>query len=252
MKKFTLILIFMISSCTFFSFQLKPSIAKAQNYEYFRVLSENVYIYQDSLCSQKLFEVPKTYYVKAESITQEYARVSFGYENSGYPVIIGYMKIGELTVVENTPTNPYNLIKVSTALSDILFNDPNLKNAYFNVPTSTFMTYYGNYNLDNGTKLCFVYCNNKLGYIDANSLNPFTLPLNSDPLPSENVETNTDVDENIENETLNPPSSLKGEGLQIIIIVGISIICISIVYTLFKPSKNKVYKREPVPYEDDE
>ena len=247
MKKFALISIYITLICVIFN--IKPTTANAQNYEYFRVLISDAYIYQDALCTQKIFEVPKTYYVKAESYNKEYARVSFGYDNSGYPVIMGYMKVSDLTPASVVPTNPYNVIKVSTALSDILFNDANLKNAYFNVPNNTFMTYYGNYNLENGSTLCYVYCNNKLGYIDLNSLNPFSVPDNLDPLPKE-PEPETEVDGTENSKT--PPSSLKGEGLQIIIIVGISIICISIVYTLFKPSKNKIYKRENVEFEDEE
>ncbi len=252
MKKFTLILIYAFLSITLFGFHIKPNDAYAQNCEYFRVLEENVYIYQDALCTQKIFEIPKTYYVKIENFSQEFARVSYGYENSGYPVIIGYMKVSELTACQTTPTNPYNLIKVSTSISDVLFNDPALNKAYFNVASSSFMTFYGYYVLENGTKLCYVYCNNKLGYIDVNSLNPFTLPLNTDPLPSVDPLPDDDSDNNEQNQTVNPPSNLKGEGLQIIIIVGISIICISIVYTIFKPSKNKVYKREPLEFEDEE
>ncbi len=251
MKKFTVITIyiFFINLILISSLNFKPQNAYANTYEYFRVLVNDAYIYQDALCTQKIFEIPKTYYVKAESYNKEYARVSFGYDNNGYPVIMGYMKVSELSLVNTTPSNPYSIIKVSTALSDILFNDADLKNAYFNVPNNTFMTYYGNFNLDNGSTLCYVYCNNKLGYIDLNSLNPFSVPENSDPLPKE--EPDTEVDGTLEN-TVTPPSSLKGEGLQIIIIVGISIICISIVYTLFKPTKNKVYKREPDHFEDEE
>lgn len=250
MKKFTtfIICIFMLL-LSFGSLFIGASTVLASSYEYFRVLEDGVYMYQDSLCTQKLFEVPKTYYVKAENQGQEFVRVSYGYESSGYPVIIGYMKTSELTLMETAPSKPYSIIKVSTALSDILFNDPELKNAYFNVPNNNFLTFYGYYNLENGTKLCYVYCNNKLGYIDYLSLNPFTVPDNLDPLPETN-EPSTDTDATVT--PTDPPSSLKGDALQIIIIVGISIVCISIVYTLFKPTKNKIYKREPTDFEDEE
>ena len=250
MKKFTIIIFFIAIFCA--NIKFKPTIASAENYEYFRVLNDGVYIYQDSFCTQKIFEVPKTYYVKIENLTQEFARVSYGYENNGYPVIIGYMKLSEITSSKITPTNPFNLIKVSTNLSDVLFNDATLKNAYFNVSNNTFMTYYGSYTTESGSKLCYVYCNNKLGYIDLNSLNPFSMPQNTDPIETENPKQEDNEQETLEPEDNSPPSSLKGEGLQIIIIVGISIICISIVYTLFKPTKNKVYKREQTDFTDEE
>ncbi len=222
--------------------------ASANTIEYYRVLNENTYIYSNSLLTDKIFEVPNTYYVKVESVTQSYARVSYGYDDFNYPVIMGYMKLEELTPCETIPSNPFSIIKISTSMSDILFNDSELKSAYFNVPSETFMTYYGNFTNQNGTKLCYVYCNNKLGYIDVNSINSFSVPKNTDPIIVEGEETPPPQDE----VTPETPSSLKGESLQIIIIVGISIVSISIVYALFKPSKNKIYKKQPISYEDEE
>ncbi len=215
--------------------------AYANSETYYRVLNENVYIYSNANFDKVLFKVPYSYYVKVESINGNTARVVYGNDQDNYPVIIGYMKIEELSKAQITPLTPFAIIKVSTANSDILFNDVERKKAYFNVPSDTFMIYYGEILDSNSNTLCMVYCNNKLGYIDKNCLNPYNIPLNSDAIINpEDEEPSKPTDTTI----TDPPSAFLGENLQIIIIVGISIICISVVYALFKPSNNKTNKTE--------
>lgn len=234
-------LLFFIVSIYLISFiYLTPTkIVKADSEKYMRVLSNGVYIYSDSNFENKLFEIPYGYYVKVENVNGNTARVTYGSNDENYPVIMGYSKVSELTEIDYTPTKPFIVIKVSTSFSDVLFNDPNLSKAYFNVPENTFMYYYGEYKTVNGNNFCYVYCNNKLGYFDKLCLNPFTVPNSPDVItPPENSESK-EPDLQEENEKTSP---LPAESLQIIIIVGLSVISISIVYYLFKPSKQKTEK----------
>ena len=207
---------------------------KANTVDYLRVLNSSAYVYDTSALTNKIFCVPYGYYVKVENVGSESVRVTYGNDDSDYPVIMGYMYLDDLTTVTTPPTKPFSVIKVSTASSDILFNDSSLKKAYFNVPADTLMYYYGDFTVDN-KKLSYVYCNNKLGYIDTACLNPFTIPESPDEiiLPTPEVNENeSEVTPESNNQTVN-----VGENLQIIIIVGISVISVSVVYFLFKPSK---------------
>ena len=187
--------------------------------------------------TNKLFKIPYSYYVKIENANDTLARVSYGNDNENYPVIMGYLDLSQLTPTSIIPSNPFSTIKVSSSYSDVLFNDNKLSKAYFNVPDSTFMIYYGDYVMENGKEISYVYCNNKLGYFDKLALNPFSVPLNKDPIQYDNL--NSDSEEQNPQEENKKTSSLPAESLQIIIIVGLSIICISIVYALFKPNKTK-------------
>ena len=232
----------LIIFCILFYIFLLPLSYKTVNANgktYYRILKENAYIYADVNLTSPMFIIPYTYYVKAENVSGTTARVVYGDENSDYPVIIGYMPLTDLTLSDITPINPYAVIKVSTNVSDILFNDVNKKKAYFNIPSETFMIYYGEIKDSNFNTLCMVYCKNKLGYIDKTSLNSFKIEQNSDPLPSIKEEPTTPSDGG----NLLAPSSALGENLQIVIIVGISTICISVVYALFRPTKNKTTKQ---------
>ena len=234
MKKICLIL-YLITIHTFY-FNIHAVSVKASSEKYMRVLSEGVYIYSDSDFNNKLFEIPYGYYVKVENTNGATVKVSYGNSNENYPVIYGYAKYEELTETDIIPSKPYITIKVSTAYSDVLFNDSNLTKAYFNVPENSFMIFYGKFKKDNGNNLVYVYCNNKLGYFDETTLNPFSIPNNPDEIIFENPPLSEEENEKEENEKT---SSLPAESLQIIIIVGLSVISISIIYYLFKPTKQK-------------
>ena len=213
---------------------------KADSETYMRVLQNDVYIYSDNNFTNKLFEIPYGYYVKIENVNGNTVRATYGSNNEDYPVIMGYAKLDELTEIDYIPTKPFTVIKVSTSISDVLFNDPNLSKAYFNVPENTFMYYYGKYKSPSGSNICYVYCNNKLGYFDTACLNPFTVPDSPDVINP--PEKNEDKEPSPQEEN-KKSDSLPAESLQIIIIVGLSVISISIVYYLFKPSKQKTEKQ---------
>lgn len=233
MKKYLALLITFIITCCF-SFTPRSTV-NASTETYMRVINKNVYIYSDPTFSNKLFEIPYSYYVKVESVQNNVVKATYGLEGQSYPIIIGYLKLEELQEVFEEPTNPFISLKVSCSTSDVLFNDIDLKRAYFNVPENTFMIYYGNCIKENGNEIAYVYCNNKLGYFDKKSLNPFDVPLHQTPI--ETIEP--EPDENDKTTEENKISSLPAENLQVLIIIGLSIICIAIVYALFKPSKQR-------------
>ena len=239
MKKLKMILSILSIYCIF-QLSLPTTIVNAKSSTYLRVLGDEVYIYQDSLFSGPIFCIPKTYYVKLESEQSGALKVSYGNPNQNTPIIVGYMKPNDLTKTEIEPSNPFAIIKVSTDTTDILFNDLSLKNPYFNVNKNEILYYYGDA-VNGDTVLCYVYYGNKLGYIDKSCLNPFTITPNLDPYDTETP----DISNPIESPDINSTQKINlGENLQIIIIVGISIVSISVVYFLFKPQKFKTSEEQ--------
>ena len=240
MNKFlsrTIFLLFIYNLIIISTLKVGDVIAKSEIF--MRVLQDDVYIYSDSACTQKLFEVPKTYYLRIDGNGGEIARVSYGDDAGEYPVIMGYAKISELTPCDYQPVKPFAITKIATTYQDVLFNDNALTCPYFNVPTDSVMIYYGEYNQRENQSLIFVYYNNKLGYFDKSSVSNFLIPDNKDPI--EEDEPTVDIIEPDNN--LVEQNKLSGESLQIIIIVGLSVISISIVYALFKPTKNKTQSK---------
>lgn len=214
----------------------KVKVLASQN-TYARILTKNAIVYQDVNLIEPLFVVPYTYYVKIEEELGSITKVSYGDENLNYPKIIGYIESESLTIVDYIPTNPYYVIKVSTDTQEILFNDIEQKNPYFNVPKNEVMYYLGEIEFQDNV-LCYVYYSKKLGYLDKTCLNPFTITENQDKLPNLNTEPDVEIEENPKDQ--NSEVLFLGDNLQLIIIVGISIISISVVYFLFKPERNKI------------
>lgn len=234
MKRFIYfaLLFALISSIIFIT---PKTIVLAKNTDYLRVLSSGAVMYLDSDLSEPMFEVPKTYYVKVESRLGDTVKVSYGDGSKDCPVIIGYMPLSSLTEIDYEPTSPFFIIKVSTDTSDILFNDVELKNPYFNIPKNEVMYYFGE--IKSGDRiLCYVYYSKKLGYVDKTCLNPFSIT----PNPDEVVLDTPPTVEQPSTDTKQPSKTLQlGENLQLLIIIGISVVSISVVYFLFKPQKNK-------------
>ena len=98
----------------------------------------------------------------------------------------------------------------------------------------------------NNEVLIYCYYNSKLGYLDKNSLNAYVVPPVKDLINI--APSNPDTSEKEDNKITTTPSS-SVENLQIIIIVGISVISISVVYFLFKPTKNKIETQIDTPSE---
>lgn len=233
---FTILISLIIISLSILSF--KPLNAIAAETVYLRVLVNDAYLYGDADLTQKIFKIPYGYFVKAENVGSTLTRVVYGDDDGEYPVIMGYMKTSDLKSVNIIPVKPFAVFKVSTATSDILFNDGKLKKPYFNVNADTFMYFYGEYDGETSS-LCYVYCKNKLGYVDKSCLNPFTVPTSPDEIVTEPEIKNDDKKDDETVTTDNSNAFNLGENLQIIIIAGISIISISVVYFLFKPPKQK-------------
>ncbi len=214
---------------------LPTSKVRASSESYARILCIDAVVYQDANFTHPIFTLPYSYYVKIEGSTNNSTKILFGNGDGSCPQITGYVDTNKLTLVDYVPINPYPQIKVSTDVSDVLFYDFEQNKPYFNVPMSEVMYYYGEINNLDAT-LCYVYYSKKLGYIDKSSLNPFSVPLHIDEIKI-NGEGGASDGENLDAKPT--PSNAIGENLQIVIIVGISIISISVVYFLFKPSKNK-------------
>ena len=245
MKKLTctLFLIFNFIILSIFNFVDFQSKVFALGNDYMRVLNQNAYIYQDDSFQTKLFIIPYGYFVSSLENYGDYYKVSYGSSENNCPTIIGYMKSENLTEYLDTPTKPYCIFSITSNYSDILFNDYDRQIPYFNLPKNSTLTYLGEYINENNEVLLYVYYNSKLGYVDKNSIKSFTVPVSPDKIktPEDEVENEPTIENN--------DDFKKSETLQIIIIVGISIISISVVYFLFKPTKNKIEPKKDHAYE---
>ncbi len=240
MIKFTKLLISVTLPIYILISFIKISPVNAESENYARILTTDAVVYQDANLQDPIFTLPYSYYVKIENYASTSIKISFGLSDGVYPQIIGYVNADKITPVDYVPIRPYPQVKISTDVSDVLFNDFEQKKPYFNVPKDEVMYYYGEIKNQDIT-LCFVYYLKKLGYVDKSSINPFSVPLHPDEIK---IETQGGANDGENLETKPTPSNAIGENLQVIIIVSISIVSISVVYFLFKPSKNKTNEEQ--------
>lgn len=216
--------------------------ASAEETQYLRVLSGDAYIYEDPALKNKIFAVKNGYFVSVVQDLGSYVRVSYGYENENYPVIYGYMSASDLTKVNESPVTPYTVLKLDVNYTEVLFSSIDLSRACFNLVKGSTVYFYGYA----GDRLCYVYAEQKLGYIDAAAFDKFTVPENEQVTTVFGVTPGDEPSAEVTDKTDsgNTANFKLGESVQIIIIVGISVISISIVYVLFKPTRNKVSERD--------
>ena len=88
--------------CGFSSFTATISFAESYTY-YAKVNSDNIYFYSQPIDSDdsRLFIIPRTYFVKLISYQDD----NFYYAQ--YDNLFGYVRIGDVVVMNGVPTNPY-------------------------------------------------------------------------------------------------------------------------------------------------
>lgn len=216
--------------------------AYAEEKRYLRVLSGDAYIYEDPALKNKIFAVKNGYFVSVVQDLGSYLRVSYGYENENYPVLYGYMSASDLTKVNEQPVTPFTVLKLDVNYTEVLFSSLDLSRACFNLVKGSSVYFYGYA----GDDLCYVYAEQKLGYVSADAFNSFTVPENEQvttvfgAIPDSDAALSTNDDD----KNSDSANFKLGESVQIIIIVGISVISVSIVYVLFKPTRNKISERD--------
>jgi len=223
---------FIISAATIYmiilSFSFGLNAAADSDVKYSRILNETTAFYDES--KEILFYLPYSYYVKVISVGSTYTSVSYQGGNGIIPVIEGYIKTENLNIVKVTPSNPYPDTTVMTKSADTLFSDSDLSLPKTIISSKSSAYYYGKKTDTSGEDLIYVYCNKYIGYMRKSAFGTFTLALNSDPIETDSGNSESDKEsESVVKNTL-------GDSLQIFIIVGISVIAISIVYLLFRPS----------------
>ncbi|MBR1867946.1 MAG: hypothetical protein IJ800_05140 [Clostridia bacterium] len=236
MKKITALTLLIFS--IFFS----PVITvKAEEANYSRILSKDVVLYMDEALSSPWFTLPYSYYVKVLSVGGISAKVEYKGESPLKPSVKGYLPITALNIVETPPSAPYPASSFTVNQTCLMYKDSNFAYAE-TVTENSVIEYYGELKRPGGENFIYGYVtlttgDKYIGYISQNALVNFALPT----LPVEIPKPETSESESVsstEKEEVKTDNSL-GENLQIIIIVAISVVAISIVYLLFRPTSDR-------------
>ena len=233
MKKFILLLLTTI-------LVLYPTtFAYADDVKFSRIEADSVILYIDPSLTMEWFTLPVGYYVKVLSVSHSSAKVEYKSDNPTKPSAKGYISIDHLNIVDYTPTTLYPNLVLTVNQNCMLYKDIDLTMSETVTQNST-IDYYGLMTKTNGEKYIYGYVTTSsgdkyVGYLPISAVNDFVIPYL--PITEEKTESLPDSQPYIEESK--PVTNALGNSLQLVIIIAVSIIAISIVYLLFKPSPTK-------------
>ena len=220
-------------------FSYPKAVARAETVKYSRIMTENVCLYIDPSLTMEWFTLPVGYYVKVISVSHTSAKVEYKSDNPTKPSAKGYISTEHLNIVESTPSTLYPNLLLTTNQNCMLFKDIDMTISETVTQNST-VDYYGMLVKSNGESYIYGYVTTTsgdkyVGYLKTSSVYDFyppSLPIVENPPESFN--------ENLSSlEQANTVKNGLGNSLQLVIIIAVSVIAISIVYLLFKPSPTR-------------
>ncbi len=214
--------------------------AKADEIKYSRILSSDVTLYMDAGMTVPWFTLPYSYYVKVLSIGGTSAKVEYKSDNPSKPSAKGYIAATELNLVDVPPATLCPSLILTVNQNCMLYKDTDFTITETITQNST-IDFYGILTRQSGEKYIYGYVNTQsgdkyIGYLSTNAVYAFTVP----ELPVEKPPEPQSDESSEEPQSESKNENAMGNNLQILLIVAISVVAVSIVYLLFRPSPAKV------------
>ena len=213
------------------------STAYAEEMRYSRVLTENVTLYMDSSLTIPWFNLPVGYYVKVLSINHTTVKVEYKSDVSSKPSVKGYLDIEHLSLCSETPQTLYPSLVLTVNQTCLLYKDVDFTLSETIAQNST-VDFYGIIEKSGGNKYIYGFItatsgDKYVGYIPFSAVYDFTIPSLPIDTQTESVPSSAPVTSEIQ------VNNNLGNSLQIVIIIAVSLVAVSIVYILFRPTKPK-------------
>lgn len=204
---------------------------------YARILNENTCFYANPDCTIQKFILPYGYFIKIIQVGIDSTKVCYMDGKNSLPESVGYVKTCDLFFSDITPQNPYPDLILTVKSDEILFADGEKNHPKTVLSEGDKAHFYGETVL-NGEVFCYVYSNGFIGYVRKNGFVNFTLPPHELPIKQNNSselqQSESDFDFNSQkDQTATTPAD---ETLKTVIIVAVCIVCLSVVYLIFKPA----------------
>lgn len=174
MKRLTLLAICLLAFCNLLP---APTLAANAESEVYAVAeTSDVWFYKSENEEEKLFCIPRTYYVKIVSRGQPFSLCEYLRDNAPYQKVLGYCLTDSLTFVDFIPQRPYLYREVTV---EYVLPGAALGDGKFAGKKETFV-YYGT-RYEGGQLYFYVGKNGEFDYIPASE--ELTFELNTDYLP---------------------------------------------------------------------
>ncbi|MBE5742812.1 MAG: hypothetical protein E7360_05830 [Clostridiales bacterium] len=218
-------------------FNFSSPLVKADDVRYSRIISSDVVLYMDSSLTIPWFTLPLGYYVKVLSINASTVKVEYKGDSQSKPSVKGYLSVDNLSLCEEIPQTLSPNLVLTVNQTTLLYKDVDFSLTETIGQNST-VDFYGVFEKNGGNKYIYGLVtassgDKYVGYLPFSSVYEFTVP----SLP---IEEETESVPTLESSSTEmPANNYLGETLQLVIIIAVSLVAISIVYVLFRPSKTK-------------
>lgn len=243
MKKFVfvfIVLIILILSSVYPYFSVY-----AEQYNYYRIISENAVFYSDGLLSKPVFVLPYSYYVKIVDENEYCYHVEYAFSDS-YPSLDGYVAKNDLISDGTTTDSPFLSLKIHVDNTTVLFNDPIASKRICYVFYDKTVDFIGKCVDQFGNPLYFVSYDGKLGYVKSNDISPFTIPHHPNGIIKEEPE-------DVSPPTVNDGPVAETNGVLILKIIIILCIAFSVaVFIAILIDKKRSHKRKESYFEEND
>lgn len=215
---------------------------------YGRTFTDGVYLFSDPALEDKIFELPKSFYIKILTASAEYCRAVYCYEDYDYArAVTGYVRTGDISLVDEPPTGR----SFPNIFLDFEGNGTFYKNnrfdSYYSAGDSadTSDTFFYGYYMRGTDRYCYVLRGGKFGYYSADVFENFVIPTHIDPAPlTKQPEADPPPDSAPEKDGLFDTDAGK-----VIFIAVTCIIAVSVAYLIFLPKKRREIPEEEPDYD---
>jgi len=247
MTKFFAFILSLLGAIYFFA---APLSAYAETeYEWARIVKEDVNLYADEQCSKAVFTLEKSYYVQILETLDKVYMVTAMDNKEGFPSILGYVRKIEVKPVEATPISPCyptEQIYVTGDSAQLKLLPLTSSENVIVATTTQKLNYYGKMSYY-GKDWYYVYCGGKFGYVDADCVSQPKIELHPTPLePTAPVIKPQNPNEDSGGEETEKPVS-KTPAAEILLIVFVVLLAGGLTLALFLPGnakKNDVFEQD--------
>ena len=213
--------------------------------KYSRILDENTVFYADPGCTIAKFVLPYGYFVKVLSVGENSIAVRYMDESANLPARDGFILVKCYYPCDyDCADSPYPNCDFKLSADEVLFADSGATTPKAVLAAGKTCHFYGNLEI-NGEQFYCVYSNGYIGYVRARAFADAAVPPHPLPIKSQTDSSPTDsasapTDELPPKQTT-PYATGTDSALKTVIVLAVSLVALSVVYLLFKPSRKHRY-----------
>lgn len=209
--------------------------------KYSRILDENTVFYADPGCTIAKFVLPYGYFVKVLSVGEDSVSVRYMDESANLPARDGFILVKCYYPCDYAcDDSPYPDCDFELSSDEVLFADAKATTPKAVIAAGKTCHFYGSLDI-NGEQFYCVYSNGYIGYVRAQAFTDADVPPHSLPIKSKTDSSPSDASFASAGEfppkQTTPYATGTDSTLKTVIVLAVSLVALSVVYLLFKPSR---------------